>query len=73
MDATNADTLDRTALAGLLRISVRTLTQRRGCGMILEPLPYSGGKPQWLRSEVLRWLEAGAPKASEWRKRRRTN
>lgn len=55
-------------LAGLLRVSTRTLNRRRKEGAVPAPLAVSAiGSPLWNRAEIAAWLEAGAPDAATWR------
>lgn len=54
--------------AAMLGISERQFYRQRNRGTILPPLPLAGTHSRWLRTEVVRWLEAGAPPPEEWRR-----
>jgi hypothetical protein len=54
----------------MLRMSQRTLDRKRARGEVLDPMP-GNCYPRWSRVEVERWLAAGAPRADEWRRRKR--
>src|SRR5262245_60617610 len=64
--------LTRRDLAGLLRISTRSLDRRRAAGEI--PASLSGpGQPRWDPAEVAAWIAAGRPRAEAWRRVRRSH
>jgi hypothetical protein len=62
--------LTRRELAGLLRLSTRSLDRRRAAGEILDAMA-GAGQPRWRPSEVAAWIEAGRPRAEAWRRLRR--
>ena len=61
--------LTRKEMAELLRISTRTLDQRRTLGLVLDPLQ-GAGQPRWSKEDVSAWLDAGRPTAETWRQMR---
>jgi hypothetical protein len=61
--------LTRNDLAGLLRLSTRSLDRRRAAGEVLDPLG-GPGRPRWDPSEVAAWVAAGRPRAEAWQRLR---
>ena len=59
--------LTRRDLAGLLRISTRSLDRCRAAGEIPASLP-GPGQPRWDPLEVAAWIAAGRPHAEAWRR-----
>ena len=64
--------LTRRDLAGLLRISTRSLDRHRAAGEILASLP-GPGQPRWDPLEVAAWIAAGRPRAEAWQRVRRSH
>lgn len=63
-------TLSVQQAAKLLGVHPENLKKLIAKGRVPAPLDLGPQTKRWLRSELVAWLEAGAPVAAEWQKRR---
>jgi predicted DNA-binding transcriptional regulator AlpA len=67
MSATAPEGLDAKALAAFLSVGVSTVYELDGKGLIPSPVTLGDGRcRRWIRSEIVAWLQAGAPGRARW-------
>lgn len=61
--------IDRAAAAKLLNMAQSSFDAAVKAGRVIRPLRiHAGGKPRWMQSELLAWLDAGAPEDTTWQR-----